>query len=701
MATFHTVWSVDLGKASLKAVKLRREGNNIEILAVDKIDYPIGTNGVDTSQQAKEALNAFKIRNDVREPVVVAHPGQGTFSRFIKVPAFEAKKLKEMVGYEASQQIPFPLDEVIWDYHLVNRDYLAGEEREVGIFAVRKEAIDDYLLDFTSEGLSVEVLSIGYLGLLNYIFYDLAPKEPSIVIDIGATHTDLILVDGKRFWIRALPHSGNDISKAIMDRFKLSFAEAEKLKVEAGKAPQQAVKIFSTVIQPKLKELVGEIHRSSGYYRSQAGDVKFQNLYLLGGGSKIVGIKKYLQEQLGLQVHRVQSIQHFRVSRDVDLKLLQGELPSFATAFGCSLQGLGSGTCKVDLIPQEERIQKDLKRKRKHAFFAMGIVYAAIVLAGIILNGKIDKANTSVDDHKGYLKETLGFSILADSKAGSKKKADMFDFDTITRTIGQQEAALKKIADVRSLAYRALQCLGQVAPKENAEMVKESVSIKEEDAAKATKEEKESIRDKTDKVRTAVEKLNKEKRLFIPWMRIDRVEWPEAQPGAGSLARGEKKKATVPAYKVRIFAAIAARQSTTEESQTHIRSLLVDPLKKKLKDLKDAGQAVTIDTDVTDSADFAQDIKRLPYQPKGASSEAAAAAGGPRRGLREGRTEIDIESAQAAGSFFGTEISWYMRLADPKEEEPEPVDDAKVGKTGRTGKTSKTGKTGRTTNPED
>ena len=66
MAVFNTVWSVDLGKASLKAVKLRREKNNIEILAIDKIDYPVGTNGVDSVQQAREALNAFKIRNDVR-----------------------------------------------------------------------------------------------------------------------------------------------------------------------------------------------------------------------------------------------------------------------------------------------------------------------------------------------------------------------------------------------------------------------------------------------------------------------------------------------------------------------------------------------------------------------------------------------------------------------------------------------------------
>src|SRR5262245_2913658 len=357
MAVFNTIWSIDLGKSSLKAVKLRREKNNIEILAIDKIDYPIGTNGVDTIQNAREALNAFKVRHEVREPVVVAHPGQGTFSRFIKVPAFEAKKLKEMVGYEASQQIPFPLDEVIWDYHLVSREYLTGEEREVGIFAVRREAIDDYLLDFTNEGLSVEMLSIGYLGLLNYILYDIAPTEPSIVVDIGATHTDLILVDGKKFWIRALPHSGNDVNKAIMERFKVSFHEAEKLKIDSAKAPQQAVKIFSAVIQPKLKDLVGEIHRSVGYYRSQAGEVKFQNLYLLGNGSRVVGIKKYLAEQLGVQVERVQTLRHFRVNREVDLKLLQNELPAFATAFGCALQGVGAGNCHVDLVPQEERVQ--------------------------------------------------------------------------------------------------------------------------------------------------------------------------------------------------------------------------------------------------------------------------------------------------------------------------------------------------------
>ena len=149
----NTVWSIDLGKSSLKAARLRRSQGNVEIIAVDKVDYPLGEGGEDTSALAREALEVFLARNSVKDPVVVAHPGQGTFSRFIKMPAFDQKKVDEMVRYEASQQIPFPLDEVIWDYHVVDREYLPGEEREVALFAIRREAVEDFLLEFTNNEL--------------------------------------------------------------------------------------------------------------------------------------------------------------------------------------------------------------------------------------------------------------------------------------------------------------------------------------------------------------------------------------------------------------------------------------------------------------------------------------------------------------------------------------------------------------------
>ncbi len=633
MATFPTIWSIDLGKSSLKAIKLRRQSNNIEILAIDKIDYPIGNNGVDPVAQAREALDAFKRRNDVREPVVVAHPGQGTFSRFIKVPAFEPKKLKEMVGYEASQQIPFPLDEVIWDYHIVARDYMQGEEREVGIFAVRREAIDDYLLDFTNNGLSVEMLSIGYLGLINYILYDIAPQEPSIVLDIGATHSDLILVDGKKFWVRALPHSGNDINKAIMDKFKVSFPEAENLKVESSKQPQQAAKIFASVIQPKLKELVGEIHRSSGYYRSQAGDVKFQNLYLLGNGTKIIGIKKYLQEQLGIQVHRVQTIRHFRVSRDVDVKLLQSELPAFGTAFGCALQGVGAGNCKVDLVPQEERVHKDIRRKRWHSVYAAGIVLAAIGISASLMNTAVNKADDLDRSTKAYLAditkwEAKGTSVIPDLIRHGRE--------------------LVQLGEARGLALTALQSLGVVIPADNAKLLEKTGAVPDR-----TKVEAEAKAD--------IDVLNRS-RLFLPWLNVTRVDWPEAPAEARPSDKGEKKGPTVPAYKVTAFVAVVVREDQ-QQSLELLQNLFVDPLTKKLKE-----NSALIDPKVEVSSTFEQGMPKLQHTSMTKSGDTGGV--GP---IERPRSRGQEEIVQPAGPFFGTTVTWYLRTSEPKEEAPPPA----------------------------
>ena len=118
MAALQTVWSIDVGKSSLKAVKLHRERNSLEILAVDKVDYVVDTDGIDDVHQAREAIQTFASRNQINAPVIVAHPGHSAFSRFIQLPPVDDKKLVEMVGYEAQQQIPFPIDEVMWDYHV-------------------------------------------------------------------------------------------------------------------------------------------------------------------------------------------------------------------------------------------------------------------------------------------------------------------------------------------------------------------------------------------------------------------------------------------------------------------------------------------------------------------------------------------------------------------------------------------------------
>jgi len=251
--------------------------------------------------------------------------------------------------------------------------------------------------------------------------YDINPKEPSVILDIGAAHTDLILMDGERFWIRPLAQSGNDISKAIMTRFKLDFVEAEKLKIDATKS-KQAAKIFQTVIQPKLQELAQEVQRSIGFYRSQAGEVKFTCLYLLGNGSKIVGIKKFFEEYLGIPVERILSISRLRVSRDVNIKLLQLELPAFGTALGCAIQAVGVGPCQVDLVPREEKLKKEVSRKKKHVFIAAGILCAAIVVAFLMIRSKTGEVDAILTSAQSQLKETQRYESNEKKRASERKQ---------------------------------------------------------------------------------------------------------------------------------------------------------------------------------------------------------------------------------------------------------------------------------------
>lgn len=625
MAIFNTVWSLDVGRSSLKAVRLRREKGNIEILAVDKLDYKPGKNGVDNSR-AKEAINAFRVRNDVKDPVIVAHHGQGTLSRFIKIPAFDQKKIKEMVGYEASQQIPFPLDEVIWDYHIIERDYLPGEEREVGLFAARREAIDDFLLDFSNENLAVEGLTIGYLGLLNYIFYDLNPQEPIVVLDIGATHTDLILVDGRRFWIRALPHSGNEINKAIMERLRLGFAEAEKLKIEIARNPKQAVKLFASVIQPKLRELVNQIHQSIGFYRSQAGEVQFKQLYLLGNASKIVGIKKFLAEHLGVKVQRVQTINNLRVNRDVDLRMLQANLPAFGTAFGCALQGVGAGSCRVDLIPQEEKLQKEYERKKVHVFIAIGILFLATLISGFLVRNKVKDASRQANSNAAFLKP-----IKANNATIQKIRDISRDFEKET---------LEKVAELRNAPSRALRLLGEVlAGLELGEPhVKWHQPTDEADKDKFLAQMRFE----------AAEAVGK--KLWVPWLQVERIFWPEDPEKKSGSRRKEELEGKVPAYKLTVFAVVQYRVSP-QESLKLITDRLKEPLEANLRQ----AEGLTVTPEASVSSDFQTDLETIYHDPA------------QRKGRSRGREEKTHDGAP----FFGTELSWILRLQEPPEEKPE------------------------------
>src|SRR5690606_21521155 len=91
------------------------------------------------------AIETFLSRNDVRGDIVaISVPGQSALARFIQLPPVEQSKVAQIVTYEAKQQIPFPLEDVIWDYQTLGggseeSGYLL--EAEVGLFAMKRDLV--------------------------------------------------------------------------------------------------------------------------------------------------------------------------------------------------------------------------------------------------------------------------------------------------------------------------------------------------------------------------------------------------------------------------------------------------------------------------------------------------------------------------------------------------------------------------------
>jgi type IV pilus assembly protein PilM len=378
-----SVWGFDIGKAALKAVKLRRTKEGLEIQAIEYLPYPIDDDEDERQEHVNDAVRSFLTKYKLgSDGVVIGIPGLHAFSRFISLPPVDKSKIAMMVRMEAQQQIPFPIDEVNWDWVKIDREYMPGEEVEVGIFATRSELIDGFLGDLDEHNLNPDVVTIAPLAVYNFVRHNSADQEGStIILDIGAEHSDLVIIDGERFWIRNLRIAGNDITKALAERFKIPFAEAEKLKKSSSKS-QQARKIFSAM-GPVLKDLVGEIHRSVGFFKSQAEDLDVQRMVLLGDGSKLKNLSRFLKEQLGYSVKRVSKLEQdaFVIADDVDVDVLKKHVMGFAVAMGLAMQGTDSAKCEINLAPQSLQIQSSLKAKIPWALAALVCSWVAFGLS--------------------------------------------------------------------------------------------------------------------------------------------------------------------------------------------------------------------------------------------------------------------------------------------------------------------------------
>ncbi len=484
----NTVLTIDVGGASIKMAEFAIGGSGdsvtLERYAIKEFTEELNDSGFaeafTSAFRELMAQNQFK-STQVRLSISSLH----SFQRLSKLPPLSGNRSRatQVVEAEAKQTVPYPLDEVIWDYQLIKhikyfevkpedeeseasqgaeKTMDSVEELEALFVAVKDElvtAICTTLLDAGLEVLSVEVTPTAVYNAAKANM--MGENGCDMILDMGGRGSNLIFIDGGRIFLRAIPIGGNTITQQIAKEFSIDFADAEEMKrkhcfVALGGAYEdsdsQVAATISKIARNVMTRLHGEINRSINAWRSLYDGNRPQALYITGGSSIIPYVPHFLNEKLHLEVSFLNTFPVIAISDIVDKEALLEVAHLFPPMIGLGIRHIRTCPVEISLIPKIIRNHRELQKKKP--FFYLSAVSALLCL--LVFYGGV-----SARMHYDRRLEALASDELGKTEEIAKQIKNMMrQYNT------QRDAydSLRRIVDARSAWPDILNELQRLTP---------------------------------------------------------------------------------------------------------------------------------------------------------------------------------------------------------------------------------------------
>lgn len=387
-----TVLGLDIGNNALKAVKIIKKNNEVTVVDFDIIEYPAALPNTKLleSHHIRDAIKIFLSKHTFskKTDVVVSVPGQLALSRFSTIPLVSKKQLKSLVSFEAQQQIPFDLKDVVWDYHRLSGRTPNEEGIEIGFFASKRETLDSIINNISFPEFNLTGILSSPLAIYNLVLFDQHVEGPTIIVNREEENTDLIIIDHAHFWLRTIPlHEVN-------------------------------------------ADFVKEIQRSMEYYKSlskSTDTVHFEKLLFVGNKSNDPLLQKTIQDNFTYKVELLNTLNNIRISRTVDQALFSGNCASLSVALGLAIQGIGLGKTAINLLPKERILAAQIAKMKPYAVVALGCFALLIAIQYIGLRTHISKLNNARNYHQAMLQnvKNLENTYKNADKIFNEKKSEL------------------------------------------------------------------------------------------------------------------------------------------------------------------------------------------------------------------------------------------------------------------------------------
>lgn len=369
--------------------------------------------------------------------------GQSSFSRLSKLPMMSNKTaISKIVEFEARQTVPYPMNEVVWDYQLIRHEWEdtrvetledgttqnftdPHEEYEALFVAVKTDQITcytDVIEDSGKEILSVEITPVALFNAAKGT--QCRDDECVLILNIGGRATNLLIADRQRAFIRSIPIAGDAITQQVAKEYNIGFAEAEDLKHRHGfvalggayEEPESEVAAtISKISRNVMTRLHGEVSRSINVWRAQHGGNPPSRVLLSGGGSVMMYITDFFQEKLRLPVEYLNTFGAITIDEQVNKDELQAIAPMFQELIGMSLRSVTQCPIDISLIPDSIRNQKELDRKKPYFYISaisllvcLGIFHIGVYKRLNFDRSRVERVQDRVEETNKKMQEVTG-----------------------------------------------------------------------------------------------------------------------------------------------------------------------------------------------------------------------------------------------------------------------------------------------------
>src|SRR6266436_6166342 len=410
--------AVDFGAGSLKLAEF--EVNEAGGLRLKQ--YGLRPLGIEGSQENSREAAIQKTLQDLltekgikARSVNVCAPGFHVFSKFVKLPPVDAGKVTQIIQYEAQQNVPFPLEEVVWDYQILGST--GGGELEVLLVAIKADIVEGLFRVTEATKLHLQLADVSPAALCNAFRYNYGDLEDcTMLLDIGAKTSNLLFFEKGKVFSRSINLGANSITQDFANESKKKFDAAEKTKIEEGfvslggayeepENPHQAA--ISKIARQFMTRLHIQVNQTMQFYRGQQGGTAPQRLFLSGGASIMPYTAQFFAEKLNVPVEYFNPLRNVQIEPSINLEELARVAHSMGEVVGLGLRNLAHCPVELNLMP-DSTLKWQAFNQKKPYFIATVLSLVAVVFAmGFLFDKLAGVKDTQLNDPTNGLKPQI------------------------------------------------------------------------------------------------------------------------------------------------------------------------------------------------------------------------------------------------------------------------------------------------------